>query len=281
MITCNSISGGMTSAMIASKYKADYNLFALVTSNDPLVKFPDKSLRQRVSDKIGREFIGTLEDDLIIYTMLDLEQHLGSEITWVSGLSFEDVIKYKRGYLPNIMSRFCTTHMKIEPMFNFWMSNVGEPMEMRIGFRANEGGRVKNMIKRMDADGCVSFKNIETTNIQTRRNKWRETKWQKPVFPLYDDGIYKQDVINYWKGKSVRFAPLNNCVACFHRNPILLNKMSKLHPKKFDWFINQEESTNNQFKSEVSYKKIKEYNTQIEINLGDWEDDCDSGYCGL
>ena len=33
--------------------------------------FPDAKIRQEVSDKIGAEFIGTLEDDTIIYTILD------------------------------------------------------------------------------------------------------------------------------------------------------------------------------------------------------------------
>ena len=41
--------------------------------------FPDEKIRQIVSDKIGAEFIGTLEDDMIIYTILDLEQYIGQK----------------------------------------------------------------------------------------------------------------------------------------------------------------------------------------------------------
>ena len=66
MKTINSLSGGKTSSYIAANYPADYNVFALVTTNDKNCLFPDKKLRQIVSDKIGREFIGTLEDDKII-----------------------------------------------------------------------------------------------------------------------------------------------------------------------------------------------------------------------
>ena len=37
--------------------------------------------------------------------------------------------------------------------------------------------------------------------------------------------IIKIDIENYWKDKSIRFAEINNCVGCFHRNEILLKKM--------------------------------------------------------
>lgn len=73
MKTVNSISGGQTSAYIAANYLADYNVFALVTTDDKNCLYPDAKVRQLVSDKIGKEFIGTLEDDVIINTILDLE----------------------------------------------------------------------------------------------------------------------------------------------------------------------------------------------------------------
>ena len=80
MKTVNSLSGGKTSSYIAANYPADYNVFALVRTNDMSCLYPDKKLRQIVSDKIGVEFIGTLEQDNIIKVMLDLEQFIGKEI---------------------------------------------------------------------------------------------------------------------------------------------------------------------------------------------------------
>ena len=115
MKTVNSISGGQTSAYIAANYKADYNIFSLVRTSDPKLKFPDDKIRQIVSDKIGAEFIGTLEMDEIIYTILDLEQFIGSKINWVSGLTFEEIIKKHGGFLPNSFSRYCTTDLKVKP----------------------------------------------------------------------------------------------------------------------------------------------------------------------
>ena len=61
MKTVNSLSGGKTSSFIAANYPADYNVFALVRTIDKSCLFPDAMVRQIVSDKIGQEFIGTLE----------------------------------------------------------------------------------------------------------------------------------------------------------------------------------------------------------------------------
>lgn len=119
--------------------------------------FPDKKLRQEVSDRIGKEFIGTLEEDTIIYTMLDLEQFIGSKIDWVSGKTFDEIINRKgKKYLPNATQRFCTTEMKMQPLFDWWKENINEIVEMRIGFRANETRRAKNVGKRMKMDFLLS-----------------------------------------------------------------------------------------------------------------------------
>ena len=116
MTTINSISGGKTSAYIAKNYPADYNIFSLVRTNDKEVMFPDAKVRQIVSDRIGHEFIGTLEQDEIIYTILDLEQYIGQEVVWLSDKTFEEVIQDHNEYLPNKMSRFCTVDMKVKPI---------------------------------------------------------------------------------------------------------------------------------------------------------------------
>ena len=65
MITVNSLSGGKTSSYIAANYPADYNVFSLVRTDDKKCMFPDAKIRQQVSDRLGTEFIGTLEDDTL------------------------------------------------------------------------------------------------------------------------------------------------------------------------------------------------------------------------
>ena len=284
MKTVNSISGGKTSAYIAANYPADYNLFSLVRTSDENCIFPDKKIRQEVSDRLGTEFIGTLEDDMIIYTMLDLEQMIGTKIDWVTGKTFDEIIMRENGttFLPSYMRRFCTTEMKLEPMFDWWKKEINEVFEMRIGFRANEQSRAKSMIKKTNENGNSVLKTIIGKSKKGNRNKWGEVEWQKPIFPLIKDAIFKDNIVEYWKDKPVRFAWMNNCVGCMHKEPILLNKMSKLHPNKLEWFASKERySINNAtWRENITYDKIIAHELQTELFDEDFNE-CDSGYCGL
>jgi len=289
MITVNSISGGMTSAYIAAHYPADFNQFALVRTNDLTCLFPDAKIRQVVSDKIGREFIGTLENDMIIYTILDLEQFIGQKIHWLTGEAFEDIIR-KRKTLPNIYQRFCTADMKILPMKKFWYENINQPIETRIGFRANEMSRAKSMMERCKEDGFMYEKFI-VGQSDNGRNKWKELKWQKPQFPLIESGTFKDEIEHFWKNKDVRFAWKNNCVGCFHNNCMLLKHTSQREEAKFNWFINIEKEIKEDamrrekkfftFHSDgLTYEEIKNHKLQLDMFDEDFNE-CDTGYCGL
>ena len=277
METVNSLSGGKTSSYIAANYPADYNVFALVRTNDKKCLFPDSKIRQIVSDKIGTEFIGTLEDDTIIYTMLDLEQFIGSEITWLSANTFENVIQKHGNYLPNIMSRFCTVDMKIKPIAQWCYENTELPVKMRIGFRANELSRANRMIERQ-VNGIEDFK--FKVGEKNGRNKWKDLPYRQVEFPLIKDAIFKDTIENYWKDKPVRFAYQNNCVGCFHRSELMLKHMSNKAEKQFNCFIEMERKNGCTFKSGITYERIKSYKTQLELFDEDFTD-CDSGYCGI
>ena len=289
MQTVNSLSGGKSSSYIAINYPADYNVFSLVRTNDKNCIYPDKKIRQIISDKIAKEFIGTLEDDNIIKIMLDLEQFIGSEITWLSGKTFDEIIngsnnlgKNGSHYLPNLMARYCTTELKMNPIFDWWKREINEVVEMRIGFRANETKRAAKMVSRLNQNGIDEMKTI--IGKRKTQNKWGMVEWRIPKFPLIDDIIFKDKIEVFWNNnKEVRFGSsyFNNCVGCFHRSPIFLKKMADNHPNKMDWFAKQEDLNKpNQFKKEVSYKEIIKYKSQTEILFEDFGD-CDSGYCGL
>lgn len=287
MKTVNSLSGGKTSSYIAVHYPADYNIFSLVRTDDKSCLFPDAKIRQIVSDKIGKEFIGTLEDDIIIYTMLDLEQFIGTKINWLSGETFDDIIKSKgkdgAKYIPNPSMRFCTIDMKIKPLAQWCYDNTELPIEMRIGFRANEMRRAKNMLDKC-INGIEPFK-FKIGKHSNGNNKWKELPYRSPKFPLIDNGIYKDDVVEYWKGKPVRFAKFNNCVGCFHQDVLLLKHRSNENPVKYDWFLKQEQEGMEKYKGRlwnknVSYLDIKNHKSQLNLFDDDFNE-CDSGYCGL
>jgi hypothetical protein len=283
MKTVNSLSGGKTSSFIAANYPADYNVFALVRTDDKKCLFPDSKIRQIVSDKLGIEFIGTLEDDKIIYTMLDLEQFIGKKIEWLTGKSFDKVIRHD--ILPNKLRRYCTAQMKLEPIFDWWQNTINETIEMRIGFRANEMNRANNTIERLNQNGLMEQKIIVGKSKNGTRNKWGMIEWQKPVFPLIKAAVFKDTIEEFWRGKPVRFAELNNCIGCFHRNPILLKYMSEKHPEKFDWFIDKEKDRKYKFDTwkesgHLTYEKIKNHKLQTQLFEDDFNE-CDSGHCGI
>lgn len=282
MKTVNSISGGKTSAYIAANYTADYNVFSLVRTKDKNCMFPDKKIRQIVSDKLGTEFVGTLEEDTIIYTILDLEQYIGQKIEWVTGKTFDEIIlRGNKKYLPNPTHRFCTSELKLNPLFKWWQDTINQPTEFRIGFRAKETKRAFNMLNKTNSKGLLEMKTI--VGKRKTRNKWAMIEWNKPVFPLIQDNIYKDQIEEYWKDKKVRFAYMNNCVGCFHRSPVLLKHMSEKHTNKFNWFIDAEKQTGynrRTFKLGMTYEQIKKSFSQTKLFDDDFND-CDSGYCGL
>ena len=289
MVTMNSLSGGKTSSYIAVHYPADFNIFSLVRTTDKNCMFPDKKIRQMVSDRLGVEFIGTLEMNEIIYTMLDLEQFIGTKIDWVTGIPFDELVLNANGktYLPQANFRRCSSELKVMPIAEFWYNNIKEPVEMRIGFRANEVRRAKGMIARTDENGLQTEK-IKIEKRETKSDRWKDFKWRTLNFPLITDNIYKDNIESYWIDKPVRFAYMNNCVGCFHRNPLLLKHMSIKEENKFDWFMKQEEKSIKDYngrqwypdKTQPTYKQIKNSLKQLDLFDEDFNE-CDSGYCGL
>ena len=280
MKTINSLSGGKTSSYIAANYPADYNVFALVRTEDQSSKFKDDKVRQLVEDRIQAPFIATAEDDMIVYTMLDLEQYIGQEITWVTGPTFEKVINNHGGYLPNKIARYCTTDMKTMAIAQWRYNNIKEDVEMRFGFRANEQSRAKTMTDKLNERGMTEVKIITGRTKTGTRNRWGVIDYCKPSFPLIKDGVFKDTVEVFWRDKPVRFAYMNNCIGCWWRGPMLLKHMSDKHPEKMDWFARQEEGNKGNFKSDVSYREIINYNSQFTLFDEDFTE-CDGGYCGL
>ena len=288
MKTVNSLSGGKTSSYIAANYPADYNVFALVRTNDKNCMFPDKKIRQEVSDRIGTEFIGTLEDDVIIHTMLDLEQYIGKKIDWITGKPFDEVIfdkgKGKQIYLPQSNMRFCTTEMKINPIAQYCYDK-GLPCEMRIGFRANEMSRANTSLSKTDKNGMQHFK-FHIGYHKNGNKKWKELPYRKFQFPLIEDGIFKDNIEAYWKDKPVRFAWVNNCVGCMGATPFYLKHQHKKNKNKIEWFIEQEKKSKKLGMDrtwridKLTYQEIIDFNEQYEMFDEDFNS-CDGGYCGL
>lgn len=159
MKTINSLSGGKTSSYLAVHYPADYEIFALVQIEDVNCKPKDQSLVKYASEKLSKEFIATAESDLTLYAMRDLEQLIGKEIIWVAGKTF-DALNKKKKVIPNQQWRFCTTEMKMRPIFDWWYKNIGEKVKMGVGFRYDEKERAERF--------STSFKGIVGQKKQSK-----------------------------------------------------------------------------------------------------------------
>lgn len=147
MKTVNSLSGGKTSSYIAVHYPADIEIFALCCIDDHNCgRKIDKKIKQMVNDRLSKtalfggsheEFFSTSEDPKILKAMFDLEQMIGREIIWVRGMGWETMLRWKKA-IPNIAKRFCTTWLKMLPIFQYLFHYTEFPVRMRIGYRHDE-----------------------------------------------------------------------------------------------------------------------------------------------
>jgi len=265
MISVHSLSGGKTSSYMALHYPADYNLFSLITVDDVKLIPLDKSIVKYASEKLNADFIATAESDMTIYAMRDLEQLLGKEIFWVKGQSFEKLNK-KRSALPNQMWRFCTTEMKMRPIFDWWNTNIKEKIKMGVGFRYDEKERANNF--------SISFKTI--TGKRGTRNKWEDIEWREGWFPLIEDKITHYPVYQWAEKSGIKFPADSNCVGCFWKPVQQLRKNWDNEPLKMQWFADQE--TNSTWKKEMNYEQIKTIGLQQDFFFGTGSG-CQAGFC--
>lgn len=287
LITATSVSGGMTSAYLAANYPTQYNIFSLVRSSNPKTMFKDLVLKRIVEDRIGMDFIGTLEDDIIITTMVNLEQYLGKPIQWVtSRFTFEEMVR-NRKHLPNMHSRFCTTELKLIPIFEWFYFNAQIPVEMNIGFRANETERAERAIAKTDKDGFSVLKHTVSKHTNGWRadkgqNKWEEFAWQRLNFPLIKDGIFKKDIIEFWKDKPVKFATINNCRGCYWADPMYTNWEYNFtdNRNKIEAFNDMELELNATFRDDCSFNEIINWKPQLKLDFDDFSS-CDTGGCEI
>lgn len=307
-ITINSISGGKTSSYLAMNYKADYNIFSLVCLDDVRCAPKDNSIINYVNEKLGEkyiskygEFIATAEDDKTLVALRDLEQLLGENITWVRGESFdtiinnryESVLRGNKYRLPSWARRYCTTQMKLLPIFEWWFRNIGELVRMNIGFREDEFERMESFFN--NSDPCNFSIPISCKMTGKKRQKHQTFKWRTCHFPLVRDNIEEKHIKDYWKNngwiggslfepyRKIEFPIISNCVGCFHKKEPTLCVQHKKQPEKMNWFSEQEnKGMGTWLDSGVTYAEIKEksYKLSDELLEALYQDAvCDSGGC--
>lgn len=264
----NSLSGGKTSSYMAANYPTEHNLFALIRIEANYCKPKDKTIVKYVSDKIGMDFIATAESDKTLYVVRDLEQLIGREIKWVTGETFESVILKKKA-LPNMVWRFCTTEMKMKPIFDYCQAEIKSVVNMQIGFRYDEKERANRENK--------TFKTI-VGQSENGRNKWADIYWREPSYPLIDDKKSHYHIKQWADNIGLTFPPDSNCVGCFWKPFQQLRKNWDDEPQKMRWFSEMETKMKRKFKKEMNYEQVKTIGLQTDFFFGVGSG-CQSGFC--
>lgn len=296
--TVNSLSGGASSGYIAVHYPADYDIFSLVCIDDPRCSPKDKSIIQYVNDKLGSkyinrygEFIATAESDKTLYAMRELEQFIGREIIWVRGQSFDTILETKGLHggiptmLPNKIFRYCTDRMKMEALFEWWLINIGEKVDMRIGFRSDEFDRMERFFNGGEA---TTYKIPTSQRTYGQKLQSHTTfNWRNCRFILIKAGIDNVKVKTYWKGKPVEFPEISNCVFCFWKTFETLCIQAVLEPEKMQWAAEKELIGKGTWINGMSFDKIINHAKHSDVvDLIDYNleiinqrPSCDSGGC--
>ncbi|MEL6627655.1 MAG: hypothetical protein AAFQ92_19185 [Bacteroidota bacterium] len=277
-MTVNSLSGGKTSSYLAVHYPADLNVFALVCVDCHNAGVTiDKGIKRIVNDRLQKysshwpEFRATTEDPKVLKVILDLEQMIGQEIIWLRGMGWEEMMK-KRQAVPNQFKRFCTTIMKIEPIFQFLYIYHSLPVKMRLGYRYEE-------IERM-ATASTSFKHATHCELNGRRpgrHRWKETQWRINEFPLIEDKILPYHVESFWKHFQIDFPLDSNCQNCFWKADQQLRRNFDENLAIMLWAMIQEEIMGHTFR-ERSLMNIQKDGIQSDFFFGGGAG-CSAGFC--
>jgi 3'-phosphoadenosine 5'-phosphosulfate sulfotransferase (PAPS reductase)/FAD synthetase len=251
-----SFSGGRTSA---------YMLYHILQANGDL---PERC--QVMFANTGREMPQTLD------FVHECSEKWGVNIVWIeydrkdnrasyrvtdyknaskNGEPFEVLLKAKK-YLPNIVTRFCTTDLKIRPMKRYLVNELGwKHWAAAVGIRADEQRRAK-------------------TDSKDRWSYW---------YPLLDDGVTKREVSQFWKKQNFDLrldnvagkTPLGNCDFCFLKSEAILASMAKQYPDRAEWWIRMEQQTGSTFRKD---RNLIEFVDFVQ-RQSDWVFDEEGYFC--
>lgn len=251
-----SFSGGRTSA---------YMLYHILQANGDL---PERC--QVMFANTGREMPQTLD------FVHECAEKWGVNIVWIeydrkenrasyrvtnhknasqNGEPFEVLLKAKK-YLPNIVTRFCTTDLKIRPMKRYLVNELGwKHWSAAVGIRADEQRRAK-------------------TDSKDRWSYW---------YPLLDDGVTKREVSQFWKKQNFDLrldnvagkTPLGNCDFCFLKSEAILASMAKQYPDRAEWWIRMEQQTGSTFRKD---RNLIEFVDFVQ-RQSDWVFDEEGYFC--
>lgn len=145
----------------------------------------------------------------------DFEAHENIPIIRLGGKSSFRKYLEKRDFehVPNLVKRSCTIELKVKVARRWARKTIGMEYFNLIGFRSDEPSRVKK-----------------------HKEKWKKVKTQ---FPLYQKGITKNMVNEFWESKPYNLeipSILGNCTLCFMKGKNnIINILRKYPELAKDW----------------------------------------------
>ena len=231
--TCISFSGGRTSA---------YMLWRVLQSNGGLP-----------SDAVVAFANTGKEDEATLRFVRDCGQNWGVPIVWVeyrndesgfavvdyetasrNGEPFEAIIR-KRNYLPNPVTRFCTSELKIRTMHKFLRANW-----QALGWDAHD----------LEWDQMIGIRADEHRRVSKIRARGHSTETTKEtmLMPLADAGITVDDIGEFWEAQPFRLelptyngkTLAGNCDLCFLKGAAQVQSLIAEKPERAIWWAKME-----------------------------------------
>ena len=291
LVSVSSISSGKTSCLMALKYPTDVYLFACVCIDYLQAKPKDPAVLKYCLEKLNGNFIASAEHEKSLKIMMQLEQLIGKEIKWVRGKSFDELLwESPKKAMPSHLHRWCTTDMKIMPIFEYCWFNYGK-VKMNIGFRMDEVERAY-IFKKGEPPIRKVFDTIKypisCNNFGAKNQNWdNEIAWREKNYPLIDDRIFHYNVVNFWATEhpEFKFPHDSNCQNCHHKPKEQIKKNHQESPEILEWAAEQEHMKkaagaaiytwhdDKVMYSDTFNMKSKKMQLQLDFTM------CNSGYC--
>ena len=175
--------------------------------------------------------------------------------------------------LPNPVSRFCTTELKIRTMKRFVRSALKwDHWTNIIGLRADEPRRVA---KALDHE-------------RTKKDRWHN------LCPLATAGTEEMDVFRFWRTQpfdlQLKGPWEGNCDGCFLKSRAAISRMWQDHPARMGWWSTQEAAPRRNGRGATFRADREDYATMARVvrdqgslpfDLNESTIPCDEAMCGV
>ena len=153
-----------------------------------------------------------------------------------------------RNYLPNLMTRFCTSELKVSRIRDYLKSQGMEDWQQFIGIRADEPRRAVKMHNQID-------------------------EGHRMYCPMYLDGITKEDVHAFWQAMPFDLKlPSNNgttdwgnCDLCFLKGYSKKQSIVRERPDLVDWWAGMEDMMTTSAGTAATFRNDQPTYNQMKI----------------